>query len=128
MRQFVDQNDLRLARQDGVDVHLLEGRAPVLKLPPGYSLQLGRQLGNGLAAVRLHHSHHDILAAALAADALTEHVVGLAHSRGVPQEQLEDALLLLRCGFFQPLLGGFWHRGYSRRERYELSNRLQSLP
>ena len=35
VRQFVDQSDLRLARQDRVHVHLLEGRAPVLELPPG---------------------------------------------------------------------------------------------
>jgi serine/threonine protein kinase len=49
----------------------------------------------------------------VAAYTLTQHVVGLAHTRCVTQEELEDRLLLLWGGFFQPLLGRLWHSLYS---------------
>src|SRR5436853_5526003 len=59
-----------------------------------------------------HHADDHIFAAALAADALAEHVVGFAYSRRVAEEKFEDALFFLRSGFFQPLLRRLGHERY----------------
>ena len=59
--------------------------------------------------MRLHDSDHHIFATAVPADGLAEHVVGLADTRRVAQEQLEHSLLLFGRGFFQPLFRGLLH-------------------
>jgi hypothetical protein len=59
--------------------------------------------------VRLHDSDNHVLAAAVAANALTEHAVGLAHAGGIAEKQLENSLLFLRRDFLQPLFGTLLH-------------------
>ena len=79
--QLVHQHQLRLAGQQPVDVHLLEGLAPVLDGATGEDLQIA-DLGVGLGpAVLLHPADHHVGAPFLPAPALVEHGVGLADPR-----------------------------------------------
>jgi hypothetical protein len=48
----------------------------------------------------------NILATAVAANSLAEHVVRLADSRRIPQEEFEDTALSGWRRLFQPLFGG----------------------
>ncbi len=41
VRQFVHNRNLRLAGQDGIDVHFFEDRALVVDFPAGHLLKLG---------------------------------------------------------------------------------------
>ena len=67
VRQLVDQDECRAARQDRVEIHLLKHVTPVLDIPAGDDLKPGEQrLGFG-AAMRFDHADHDIDALALAA-------------------------------------------------------------
>ena len=71
--ELVDERDLGPARDDRVDVHLLEGRAPVLDVRPRHHLET-RELRGGLrAAVRLDVADDDVRAAFGAPATLSEH-------------------------------------------------------
>jgi hypothetical protein len=63
MCQLVDQNDLRLALQDGIDVHLGEDGSFVVDVARSDVFELGCLLGSAFAAVRLDDADDDILAA-----------------------------------------------------------------
>ena len=93
VRQFVDQSDLRLARQDGVHIHLFEQRALVFDLLARNDFQVRHQFGDAFAAVGFHHADDNVFAAAVAADGFAQHVVGLADARRVSEEEFEDASL-----------------------------------
>ena len=65
MRELVDHAELRLAREDRVDVHLLEGDPAIVDLPPRDDLQVA-QLRLGLrASVRLDKPNDNVDAIAL---------------------------------------------------------------
>ena len=81
VRELVDQRDLRLAGQHGVEVHLLEHRAPVGDLGAGDDLQAVQQRRGVRAAVRLHERHDHVGAALDPPVPLAEHVEGLARRR-----------------------------------------------
>src|SRR6266542_2225722 len=68
------------------------------------------QLRDCGTAVAFHHADHHILAAAVAANALAQHAVGLADPRRVAKKQLEKPPLFCRRRLFQPLLGCLLHR------------------
>ena len=79
---LVDEHELRLPGEDGIDVHLLELRAAVLDLLPGHDLEVP-DLGLGIGAtVGLDIARDDVLPAVLAAPALVEHGEGLADTGG----------------------------------------------
>ena len=82
VRELVDQRDLGLAREDRVDVHLLEGLAAVLDDLAGHDLE-AVELGDCLRpVVGLDQADDDVGSAAfLAPAALVEHGEGLAHTR-----------------------------------------------
>ncbi len=82
---------LRMARQDGVDVHFFEDRAFVFDFLPWNRLNLGEEFFDAFAAVSLHDSDHHILTTASAAERLTQHAKGLADTRGIAKEKLENA-------------------------------------
>ena len=78
MCELVDERDLRLAREHGVDVHLLEGAVAVLELRPRHDLEiadLGRRL---LPAVRLDEPDDDVLAVVAPSPAFVQHRERLA--------------------------------------------------
>jgi len=110
--QLIDDRDAWLAGQNGVDIHFVKNRALVFEFAGRNALQLAHQFRGGLAAVSFDHADDHILAAAGAANRLAEHVVGLADSRSVAEEQLENAARLFRRNVLEPLFGGLSHRSY----------------
>src|SRR5580700_3069727 len=107
--ELIDQNDLRFARDDSVYVHLFEKRSLVVNFLARHGLETAGEFGGGFAAMGLNYADHHVFAAALAANCLAQHVIGLTHPGGVTKEQLENATLLFGCGLLQPLLCGFLH-------------------
>ncbi len=76
--EFVDDRDLRVPPEYGVDVHLGEVGVPVAAVQPRHDLQPGELLLGAGTAVGLDVPDDDVGAAGDAAARLTEHRVGLA--------------------------------------------------
>lgn len=91
VRQLVDEDDLRLARQDGLDVHLLQDLSLVVDFPARDDLEISDLRGRLRAAVRLDEAGDDIDAACLHRARVLEHLVGLADSGSVADVELELA-------------------------------------
>ncbi|CAM5241357.1 hypothetical protein SAURM35S_04792 [Streptomyces aurantiogriseus] len=79
--QFVDQGDLGAAGQDGVEVHLGEGAAPVVEVSAGYLFEAVQHHLGARPVVVLHEGHHTVRAALDAPVRLGQHRVGLADAR-----------------------------------------------
>jgi hypothetical protein len=105
MSKFIDQCDLRHARQNGVDIHLGKDRPFVVDLAPGHLLQFRCELSGPTAAMRLYDSDDDIFAAAAASNALTQHAECLTNTWSIAKEHLEPAALFLGFTASQPF---FW--------------------
>ena len=104
VRELVDQRDLRSAGQHGVEVHLLERRAPVADRGPRDDLQAVQQRRRVRPAVRLHVGHHHVGPALGAPVPLAEHVEGLPGACRRAQVDPElPALLLGHGAVFLPL-------------------------
>ena len=89
-----DDDERRPAREDGVQVHLLEGLAPVLETALRDRLEPIEQ-GLGLrAAVRLDDTDHDIGALSPLLPRGLQHRIGLADAGRGTDEDLEPAPLL----------------------------------
>ena len=113
MREFIDERDLRVARQNRVNVHLFEGGAFVFQLLARHRFQPGSQLGRDLAAVSFHHPDDHILPAAAPPEAFAQHLVGFADARSIAEEELKNGLALGRRHFLQPLVWGLVHLRHS---------------
>ena len=83
--QLVDEDEVGMAAQDGVHVHLGELAAAVLDRPARHDLEVADLIGGALAAVCLDESDDDIGAALAAAASLVEHGERLADARRRPQ-------------------------------------------
>ena len=81
VRQLINQNDLRLAGNNGVEVHLLEPLPLVLDTPPRNDLQPLQQAFRLFAAVRLDNPDGNIVAVLLPRSGLLKHFIGLADAR-----------------------------------------------
>src|SRR2546422_3484540 len=57
----------------------------------------------------LHDADDHVLAATLAAESLTQHVVGFADTGRISKKELKDALFLFWGRFFQPLFRRLRH-------------------
>jgi hypothetical protein len=79
VREFVDERDLRLAREHRVEVHLLERAAAVGDDAAGNDLQAPEELSGQLPVVGLGEADDDVRAAGEPTVALTEHRVRLSH-------------------------------------------------
>ena len=71
--------------EDRVDVHLLEGRAAVLELPPRNDLEAGDLFGSRRSIVRLDEADDDVGAALVPAATFVQHGEGLADAGCCPQ-------------------------------------------
>ena len=104
--EFVDQDDLRPAGEDGVEVHLLEPAALVLDAPARNDLETLEQRLGLLPAVGFDDADDDVVAVLLAGARRLQHFVGLADAGSGADEdaQLADAALL-SPGRFQQGVG-----------------------
>ena len=91
MGELVDQHDLRAARDDGVEVHLLEPLAFVFDPPAGNDLEPFEQSLRLFAAMGLDDADDDIVAVLLSGAGLLQHLVGLADAGRGADENLEPA-------------------------------------
>ena len=91
VRELVDQRDLRVAGQHGVEVHLLEGRPAVGHPLARDDLHAVEQRPGVRAPVRLGEGDHHLGAAFGPAVTLTQHGEGLADPGGGAQVDAEKA-------------------------------------
>ena len=100
--ELVDQRDLRMARDQGVEVHFLDDLVLVLDpLARQYFEALQQRLGLG-APVGLDHADHDIGAGLQLGMRALQHLIGLADAGRGADEDLEPAgAALLAPGCFQ---------------------------
>jgi hypothetical protein len=83
MREFIHQDHLRMAGQDGIHVHFLKDGPAVFEFAPRDGLELLREFHDAFAVVRLDDSDDDIFTAAGSPDALAQHAEGFAHARRI---------------------------------------------
>ena len=83
--ELVDQHHLRCSLEDGLKVHLFEGLAPVGEVCARQDVEVGDLLGRVLATVGLDIADHHVRTPLLTADALGQHLVGLAHAGSSPE-------------------------------------------
>src|SRR5262245_43868393 len=95
MRELVDQHDLWVASDDGVEIHLLERLSPVFEPPAGNDLEPFEQSLRFHAPVGFDNADDDIVTVALAGAGLLQHFVGLADAGRGTDEDLEPAGLTL---------------------------------
>ncbi len=91
MREFVDCGDLRMARDDGVGIHLFELCAAMLEDSARNEFEAGGLRDGFGAPVRLEVADDDVDAFELKFLRLGQHLVGLADAGGVAEENLEFA-------------------------------------
>ena len=127
--EFVDQNDLRTAGDDGVEVHLLERLAFVLDAPARNDFEAAQQRFGFLAAVGLDDADDDVVTVLLARLGLLQHFVGLADARRGADEdsQLADAPLFAPRRFEQGFRRGsmFGIAPLIRHHRSDISNKIR---
>src|ERR1700732_852390 len=81
MSELIDQHELRPAPQDGIEIHLLQGAAPVIDLAAGYHLEPGEQRFGLAPAVTFDQADDDIDAFAILRLRRLQHLVSLADPR-----------------------------------------------
>ncbi len=105
--QFVDERYLGMTREDGVNVHLVKGRAFVIDLAGGNVFKFCREFGGAFATMGFDDPDDDVFSALAAANALREHAEGLSHAGSVAEKNLKAAASLFRLGSDQPVFGTF---------------------
>ena len=89
--ELVDEHDLRMPREDRVEVHLLHELPVVLDLEAGDDLEAADRLLGELAAVGLDVADDDVLALGATVVRLAEHREGLAAARRGPEKHPQVA-------------------------------------
>src|SRR5674476_1550055 len=87
--EFVDQNDLWPASNDGVEVHFLKPLVLVLKAPARNDVETLQQRFGLLPAVGLHDTDDNLVCRLLLEKKKLQHFVGLADARCGTHEDLE---------------------------------------
>ena len=107
MGELVHKNDLRMPRDDGIEIHLLEPLPLVFNVAAGNDFEPFQQSLGFLAAVGFHDADRHVIAVEFAGARLLQHLVGLAYSGCGPDEYLEPASrALFAPGGFEQGLGG----------------------
>ena len=89
--EFVDEDEFRVAGEDGVEIHLLEHPALVVDLAPRDHLEAAHQRLRLGAAVGLDDADHDVDAVFPLGLRRDQHLVGLADAGGGAEEDLQPA-------------------------------------
>ena len=109
--QLVDQRHLRPAREQRVEVHLLQHPAHVGHLPAGEDLEALEQGLGLLAAVGLDDADDDVDAPARAERLrLLQHLVGLADAGAMPRKTLSRPRVSWRAASSKASGEGRWSR------------------
>src|SRR5262249_29709802 len=93
--ELIDQDDLRVAGDDGVEIHLLERLSPVFEPLAGNDLEILEQGLRLLAPVGFDDANDDVIAVLLSGARLLQHLIGLADAGSGAHEDLEPAGLTL---------------------------------
>jgi hypothetical protein len=86
--EFVDERQVRSARDQSVKVHLLERAVLILDVAAGKDLKVVEQHLGLLAAMRLDHTDDHIRAVLASSAGLLQHLVGLADAGGGAEKNL----------------------------------------
>ncbi len=92
--EFVDQRDLRMARDQRVEIHLLEHLVLVFEPLARQNFEALQQRLGLRPAVGLDHADHDIDAGLQLGMRALQHLIGLADAGGGADEDLEPAGLI----------------------------------
>src|SRR5216683_2338657 len=96
MREFIDDGELRLARDDGVDVHLFEGHAAVRNLAKRDKFEVADTGGGFGPAVRLDETEHDVVSLFTELTSFFEHAVGFPYTCRAAEIDFELSLFCVR--------------------------------
>jgi len=99
MREFIDKRDLRAARDDRIEVHLLNRLTAILDLFTWHDFEAFDESLGFLAAVRLDNADDDVVAVLLPRPRGFQHRIRLADAGGGTDEdsQLANAAFLPPC-------------------------------
>src|SRR5216683_1731580 len=114
MREFIDDGELRLARDDRVDVHILEGHAAVRNLAKRDKFEVADAGGGFGPAVRLDETKHDVVSLLTQLMSFFEHAVG-DEARGARRD---DPGAKLQSLPHQGEAPDFEQRGASQKSQY----------
>ena len=89
--ELVDQDDLGMTHEDGVEIHLRQRPALVLDAAARNDLETFEQRFGLLAAMGFHHADDDIVTVLPPRTCLLQHLVGLADTRRGADEDLQLA-------------------------------------
>jgi hypothetical protein len=114
MREFVDEQQLRFAREGGVEVELRQHLSAIVDARKRQGFEAVEQRKCFLAAMRFDHADDDIAPVSLRPARGLQHRVGLAHARRCAEEQFQapaPALLLFALELVEQVIGvGAGHR------------------
>ncbi len=95
MREFVDENQLRLAGERGVEIELAELAAAILDMRERQHVEAFEQRSGFAAAMRFGDADHHVRAFIGTAPRGLQHRIGLADARRRAEENLQPAPLTL---------------------------------
>ena len=87
--EFIDERQVRAARDQGVEIHLLERVILVTDGPARKDLKAVEQSVGLFAAMRLDHADDDVRPVLSPSPGLLQHLVGLAHARSGAEKDLQ---------------------------------------
>ena len=96
MRQFIDQQHLRVTRERRIQVELLQRAAPVGHVPQRQLCQTGQQLGSFGAAVGFNHADQNVATRFCFSLCRAEHSEGFANAGCGSQVNAQFAPALAR--------------------------------
>jgi len=89
--EFVDQHNLRVSRNNGVDIHLGQRLPFIVNLTARNDFQPRQQRFGFFTTVGLDDTNNNVVTVLFACLGLLEHLVGLAHARRGAYEDSELA-------------------------------------
>ncbi len=95
MGKFIDEDELRAAGKDGVEIHLVELLAAIVDQPSRHDLETIDQRLGFLAAMGFDDADDDIEAICKARPAGHQHFIGLADAGGRTEKDLQPAATFL---------------------------------
>ena len=106
VRQFVDDHDIRLAREDRIEIHLLQLDLAVVNALSRYHFEIADSREGFLTAVRFNEANDDVHAGAPRDVRIVEHANGFPDSGGHAEVDLQPpASAAIGAGKAQQLIG-----------------------